>query len=340
MSDGSVSPFGHSIHIAPACFIRPACSPASAPNPQKKSARTAPRIALPVSCARTSRLSGRVDNGHVVDSQTGVPRGTARGSTAILAPVLSGIPSDPLGPRSGGPDGISRKNTYAGFWLKRSLARSGYLFTQPLIPCIDAWSIDNSPASTSQRPIDRYGWPLWSAKPTRITLPSGSWIRPRSLHLQEEELDRIVDPGDFTTLDRRGAVDDVGAGVIRNQLAAVLAAVFPTNDPAADAPVLELGIRLAQVDGDEIGRRRKQRVAKAHRPLAAALQQRLVVSGDEATLRAIGIGQSVRRKIGFEVPALRIGIVARDARGFGTGVLPQSLRLALERAAGADPRVP
>lgn len=42
---------GSNSHICPVCFILPASSPASPPKPQKKSARTALRIAPPVSCA-------------------------------------------------------------------------------------------------------------------------------------------------------------------------------------------------------------------------------------------------------------------------------------------------
>ena len=45
----SGSPRGHSSHILPCWRMRPANSPASSPLPQKKSARTAPRIAPPVS---------------------------------------------------------------------------------------------------------------------------------------------------------------------------------------------------------------------------------------------------------------------------------------------------
>ena len=48
-------------------------SPASGPQPVKKSARTAPRMALPVSCASTMRPSGTC--GPVEASQTGVPYG-------------------------------------------------------------------------------------------------------------------------------------------------------------------------------------------------------------------------------------------------------------------------
>ncbi|MPM91551.1 hypothetical protein SDC9_138682 [bioreactor metagenome] len=40
---------GKSTHMRPLCFMRPACSPASLPKPQKKSARTAPLMAPPVS---------------------------------------------------------------------------------------------------------------------------------------------------------------------------------------------------------------------------------------------------------------------------------------------------
>ena len=83
---GNGAPFGHSSHIRPSCRIRPASRPASTPNPQKKSARTAPRIAPPVSCASTRRFSGVVDSGHVVARKTGAPSGTERVSDRDRAP--------------------------------------------------------------------------------------------------------------------------------------------------------------------------------------------------------------------------------------------------------------
>ena len=51
--------------------MRPARSSASSPKPQKKSARTGPRIAPPVSCAIVSRRSGSSDSGCVVAMNTG-----------------------------------------------------------------------------------------------------------------------------------------------------------------------------------------------------------------------------------------------------------------------------
>ncbi len=47
---------GISTHIRPPCFMRPAVSPAASPAPQKKSARTPPLMAEPVSCANIQAL--------------------------------------------------------------------------------------------------------------------------------------------------------------------------------------------------------------------------------------------------------------------------------------------
>ena len=49
---------GSNTQILPRCFIAPAFLPASAPAPQKKSARTPPLMAPPVSWAIISRFNG------------------------------------------------------------------------------------------------------------------------------------------------------------------------------------------------------------------------------------------------------------------------------------------
>lgn len=77
---------GQSTHIRSGCFMRPACASACSPQPQKRSTRTGPVIAAPVSWAITSRRSGVVDKGSVVSSQTGVPYGTLPLSTATERP--------------------------------------------------------------------------------------------------------------------------------------------------------------------------------------------------------------------------------------------------------------
>src|SRR5581483_4720087 len=103
------SGFGYSSHMRPGCRMRPASWPASSPNPQKKSARTGPLIAAPVSWANTSRLSGVAEPGQVVARKTGAPRGMLDGSTAMLRPAVSAAPSVPLGPLP--LSGSSRKKT-------------------------------------------------------------------------------------------------------------------------------------------------------------------------------------------------------------------------------------
>ena len=72
-ASGLTGPRGHRTHIRKGWRIRPACSAASSPQPQKKSARTGPTIALPVSCATTSLRNGAFDSGLVVSIQTSVP---------------------------------------------------------------------------------------------------------------------------------------------------------------------------------------------------------------------------------------------------------------------------
>ncbi|MNN58872.1 hypothetical protein D3C81_1739440 [compost metagenome] len=89
--------------------MRPAVSPAASPAPQKKSARTPPLMAEPVSCANIRRWIGSVESGHVVERNTGTPSGIVAGSTAIDRSAVSGTPSAPTGPSLFG--GSSRKKT-------------------------------------------------------------------------------------------------------------------------------------------------------------------------------------------------------------------------------------
>ena len=55
LAHGSDSSTGSSTHIRSGCFICPAWMPAASPSPQKKSARTGPLMAPPVSWAIISR---------------------------------------------------------------------------------------------------------------------------------------------------------------------------------------------------------------------------------------------------------------------------------------------
>ena len=87
--------------------------------------RTAPAIALPVSCAITTRRSGCADSGSVVSSHNTLPYGTAVGSTATERPGVSGAPWAPRGPTDSSGSGSSRKNTTRGLLHSISLIRRG-----------------------------------------------------------------------------------------------------------------------------------------------------------------------------------------------------------------------
>ncbi len=80
----------------------------STPVPKKISARCAPLIADPVSCAIISRRNGLRPPFSI---QTGAPRGTKLGSTAILRMVVIDRFIAPNGPLSAGTWLTSRKKT-------------------------------------------------------------------------------------------------------------------------------------------------------------------------------------------------------------------------------------
>src|SRR3546814_579565 len=71
--------------------MRPACSRAASPEPQKKSPRTTPLMAPPTSCATTRPPSGLSVAGHVVSSQRGTPTGSRAAAMAQERAVGDGL---------------------------------------------------------------------------------------------------------------------------------------------------------------------------------------------------------------------------------------------------------
>ncbi len=132
--------------------MAPALAPASAPAPQKKSARTPPLIAPPVSCAIIKRFKGLLLFGWVVERNTGAPKGTNFGSTATARSAKIGTPKAPIGP--GKPLGNSLKKTKLGLLLSSSRNLSGLFFTQFLMPAIEAFALVSSARSMSKRPTE------------------------------------------------------------------------------------------------------------------------------------------------------------------------------------------
>ncbi len=137
----------------------------------------------------------------------------------------------------------------------------------------------------------------------------------RTLDLQEEGFHRIVDIDQFPAFDRGLAVLDVRARPVRDHT--------PSLDPAPQPLVLELGIELGQVDGQQIVGHRIQRNAMAGRAGAAAGQERLVIAGDRSGVAAIRRDDLVGAKMALEESADRTGIGGGDGIRVRTGGLPE-----------------
>ncbi len=155
----------------------------------------------------------------------------------------------------------------------------------------------------------------------------------RTLDLQEEGFDRIVDVDELLALDRRLAVLDVRARPVGNHA--------PAFDAAAQPLVLELRIELGQVDGQQVVGRRVQRDAVARRARATAGQQRLVVAGDHSGVAAIRRNDLVGAKMTLEEGTHRVAIRGDDGTRVGAGGLPEVAgrrRCEQRRAAHAEGR--
>ena len=92
--------------------------------------------------------------------------------------------------------------------------------------------------------------------------------------MQEEQIDRIVDPGDFITGERRLAVVDFGSTEVGDYRRAL--------QPPAHSLASQRRVDVAEIHCQQIRRAFVQREAKALRLDQAAFEQGLVVARDEA----------------------------------------------------------
>ena len=267
---GSGAPFGHSSHIRPSWRMRPASRPGCVPKPQKKSARTGPRIAPPVSCAsvsrvqrlgrqrprggevhrRTERNEARVDGDralgeqrHAERAERPVDRGVERARAAAAALRGRTRSSDSRrAARAPGPD---------------------CAFTHALIACIDARSRVSSPRSISTRADRAVRMAVLVGVVEAHHRAVGERDASRSLDLEEERFDRIGDVRERLAGEQRGIALDLRARPVRNDL--------PALDAAAHALVLELRMQLGQVDDEQIVGRRRTAGPRSPRSACASL---------------------------------------------------------------------
>jgi hypothetical protein len=143
----------------------------------------------------------------------------------------------------------------------------------------------------------------------------------RSLHLEQERIERIVDPHDLVAL-QSGRLASLRARVERHDLVAV--------ETSAHSLSLELGIQRGEVDDEQVVGPAVERSRERFRAFARAAQQRLVVTGDESLRGALAsrhAHDAVWRQVLLDESAheLRIAGARRDERAaerlpLGTGV--------------------
>jgi len=98
----------------------------------------------------------------------------------------------------------------------------------------------------------------------------------RTLHLQEERLDGVVDPDEFGAA--QPLLGQFRARPVRHHPRACVGLL----QPAAQPQVRQFRIQRRQVDAQQVGRRAAQRHDEGRAAGAAAVQERLVVAGDAA----------------------------------------------------------
>src|SRR5207244_4326105 len=132
-------------------------------------------------------------------------------------------------------------------------------------------------------------------------------------------LDRIVDEDELLADQRR---------LPRRYLCARPVGDYAISiDAPAQALVCELGMELGQIDGQQIVRRRIKRIPIAFAANAAAVEQRLVITGCDTALLAIRGARLVCGKMLLEESAYHRRIVWIDRLRRSTRFAPERRRL-------------
>src|ERR1700733_4824133 len=157
------SPCGRSTTNSAGWRIAPARAPAASPLPKKRSARAAPTIAEPVSCAIMSRRNGwgvLSTQGSSASIQNGRPYAQTARSTAIERSGVSATPAPAIGPRFGSKPSTSLKKMNERLRRMTSNPRALSRRSHALRLASDMSLSAISPASIKILPIDVYGRPL------------------------------------------------------------------------------------------------------------------------------------------------------------------------------------
>ena len=232
--------------------MRPASCAASSPKPQKKSTRSGPRIAPPVSWANTRRWSGRRRQ----RPSRGEEHRRAKRNRAWIdcdrttCRERHAEGADRAVNRRGGVQGQLAKENVARVFVEQCRQRLRML-PCPLLDCLHRGAVGRELAAFDQDARDRAKRPavligIAKAKDTAF----GELHPPGALDLQEERLDRIVDENEHLALKGCSAGLDVRAGPVRDNALAVNA--------TAQSLVLQFGVEFGEIDGQKIVRRARR----------------------------------------------------------------------------------
>ena len=136
-----------------------------------------------------------------------------------------------------------------------------------------------------------------------------------ALDLQKELVDRIVDPKQLETAPRQGAGVDVPARVVGHELA--------LGDAAVNRVAGQFRIEAAEIDAQQICRRTIERHGIRAAEMTGAVEQRLVVAGEQA----LGVG-AVGHEIGGETILDEGARLIRGGSGDRRGVSAHRLPVA------------
>ena len=143
-----------------------------------------------------------------------------------------------------------------------------------------------------------------------------------SLDLHEEQVDDVIDPEQRPIAGVR--LLPFGAREIRHQLAPF--------QPAAQPHVLEFRIKVAQIHVDEVGRDSLDGIQVRLAALPVALQQRLVVAGDQSLAATVRVDQLPGLELRFEPGAQRNAVPCDETLRGKAGLTPDLSPL--QRSAG------
>ena len=154
----------------------------------------------------------------------------------------------------------------------------------------------SSPCSTRYRPSDRYAWPFWSAKPSRIRSPDSSRICPDPWICRKKS-----STGSYPR-EHRNARDCsfVCAAALLEFRARPVRHEPPAIEAPAQVQTAHLGVQLGEIDDDQVLRNAVDRKAEGRSAGTAAGEYRFVVARHQALRRAIGRDDRIRRECGFK----------------------------------------